>query len=145
VAHVEPSAHHPVSGGVVLVVAVGGAAGASLRVALAEVTPAGADFPWNTLLINVTGCALLALLPALDRVRAHPLLPPLLGTGLLGGFTTLSTWSEETHRLASDQRLATAAAYAVGTLALCLGAVALVDRFTTTTQRQVFGEEEGDL
>jgi fluoride exporter len=145
VAHVEPSAHHPVTVGVVLVVAIGGAAGACLRVALGELAPATAAFPWHTLLINVVGGALLALLPALDRVRDHPLLPPLLGTGLLGGFTTLSTWSADTHRLASDGRLDLATAYAVGTLALCLAAVALVDRFTTPTQRQVFDEEEGDL
>lgn len=139
------TAHHPLHGLVLLAVAVGGALGAMLRHAL---TVGGADatgFPWTTLGINVVGAFLLGLLPASRWVRRHPLLPPLLGTGMLGGFTTMSTWSEQTRALVSAGQVATAGAYAVGTVAACLAAVALADRFSSAASRAEFDEEEGDL
>lgn len=127
-------------------VAVGGAAGSSLRVAVGDLLPVReADFPWTTLAINVVGCALLALLPALHAVRDHPLLAPLLGTGLLGGFTTLSAWSQETHALVTGGRPVLAATYAVSTLVAGLGVVAVVRRWTTPGERDTFEAQEGDL
>ena len=130
---------------VVLVVAAGGAVGACLRVAVGHLAPtAEGAFPWPTLLVNVTGSALLALLPALPAVRRRPLLPPLLGTGVLGGFTTLSAWSQETYDLVVAGETALALAYAAGTLLACLAAVALVDRLTTREERTEFDRAEGD-
>ncbi len=127
-------------------VAVGGAAGAVARHLLAEAFPtAGEAFPWGTFGINVSGAFLLALLPAFAVVRRHELLPPLLGTGLLGGYTTLSTYSEQARHLLDVGQTGLATAYVVGTLAACLGAVAVADRFSTTAQRREFDEEEGDL
>jgi CrcB protein len=141
---------HPLHGIVLLAVAVGGAVGATLRHAVTLLGDAGPDagaggFPWTTLGINVAGAGLLALLPAAAWVRRRPLLPPLLGTGVLGGFTTLSAWSEETRALVVAGEVSAAGGYAVGTLAGCLAAVALADRFSSRTARAEFDEEEGDL
>lgn len=139
------SPRHPLHGSVLLAVSVGGALGALLRYSLTLAEPDDGGFPWTTFTINLVGAFLLALLPASARVRRHPLLPPLLGTGVLGGFTTLSTWSEQTRALVADGAVVTAAAYVVGTLAACLAAVAVADRFSTAASRAEFDEEEGDL
>ena len=130
---------------VVLMVAIGGAIGAVLRAVVGEVVPAPPhEFPWPTFGVNVGGSALLAFLPALDAVRRRPLLPPLLGTGVIGGFTTLSGWAQETHDLVDAGRPGVAATYALGTLVACLLVVALVDRLSTPAQRATFDAEEGD-
>jgi CrcB protein len=128
----------------VLAVAVGGALGALLRVAVGQVWPVEA-FPWSTLLVNVSGTAALALLPALAVVHRRPLLAPLLGTGVLGGYTTLSTASAEAVALGDDDRPLLALAYAALTLAACLVAVTLVDRLSTVEDRAEFDRDEGDL
>ena len=118
----------------VAAVAVGGAMGALLRWVLEEAFTAPADgFPWTTFAINVIGSGLLALLPGVAPVRARPALGALLGPGFLGGFTTLSTYSEETRALLDSGHLAVAAAYALGTLAGCLLAVLLADRLARPT------------
>jgi len=130
----------------VAVVALGGAAGAVARWALSEAFPDPAGgFPWTTFAVNVTGCLLLALLPALAVVRTSRVLPPLLGTGVLGGYTTLSTYAEQSRALLDAGEVTTAAAYVVGTLAACLVAVTLADRFSSALQRSWFEEREGDL
>lgn len=116
---------------VLVVVALGGAAGALLRYALDTLTstgPSAGAFPWTTFAINVVGSFLLGALPALPRVRRSPLLAPFLGPGVLGGFTTLSAVSEQTRSLLADERLVTAATYSGGTLVACLLAVAAAER-----------------
>ena len=128
----------------VLVVALGGALGAVLRVAVGQAWPVDV-FPWSTLLVNVTGSAALAALPALAVVRRQPLAAPFLGTGVLGGYTTLSTASGEAVSLADDGRPLLALVYAATSLAACLVAVALVSRATTPAARATFESEEGDL
>ena len=71
-------------------VAAGGALGALARYGLTEAFPdSPAGFPWTVFAINVAGSALLALLPVLAVVRRRPLLTPLLGPGVLGGFLSL--------------------------------------------------------
>lgn len=125
---------------------MGAAAGCLARFGLSELFPqAPDDFPWTTFLINVTGSALLALLPALAVVLDHHLLPPLLGTGVLGGYTTFSTYAEETRALLDQGETATAATYLTGTLAACLIAVALASRLSTRAQRRRLETEEGVL
>ena len=128
----------------VALVALGGALGALLRVAVGLLWPVE-DFPWSTLLVNVSGTATLALLPALAVVHRRPLLAPFLGTGVLGGYTTLSTASAEAVALGDGGDPALALLYAVLTLAACLVAVALVDRWSTPAQREEFDRDEGDL
>jgi len=119
-----------------LVVAVGGAIGAVARWALTEAFPASpGDFPWTTFVINVVGCALLASLPLVPAARNRWWVGLFLGTGVLGGFTTMSAASVETFLLLDGHHLATAAAYCVGTLAAALTAVLVVDRRVTLDDR----------
>jgi fluoride exporter len=107
-------AHLPV----VLSVSLGGGIGALARYAL--------DRPevWATLLVNLLGCALIGVLVVLTTEvwRTHPLVRPLLGTGVLGGFTTFSAYALDTHQLWSAGDRAAAAGYLVGTLLGCLAA-----------------------
>jgi CrcB protein len=128
----------------VLGVAVGGALGAVLRWWLGEAFPGDGGFPWTTFAVNVTGAAVLAGLPAFAAVRRHPDLAAALGPGLLGGYTTLSTYSEQTRALLADDQVVTGAAYALGTLAACLLVVAVISRFTTPEAREEFEAEGGD-
>lgn len=113
-----------------LLVALGGAVGAVLRWWLGDVAPAGGGFPWTTFAINVGGCFALACLPAAAAVRDRPAVAAALGPGLLGGYTTMSAYAEETRTLLADDRVMTAGAYAVGTLLVCLVAVLLAERLT---------------
>lgn len=127
-------------------VAVGGAIGASLRYGLTAWFPdAGSGFPWTTFTINLVGSFLLALLPALTVVRRNPRLPPFLGTGILGGFTTLSAYSEQARSLVAAGSVGLAGTYVFGTLLACIGAVAIADRFSNAPERDEFDAEEGDL
>ena len=110
--------------------ALGGALGAVLRWWIGDLGPDGHVFPWTTFAINVSGCFALACLPALAAVRDRPALAAGLGPGLLGGYTTMSAYAEETRGLLADDRVLTALAYAGGTLVFCLVAVALAERVT---------------
>ncbi|MBT2443438.1 CrcB family protein [Streptomyces sp. ISL-36] len=112
---------------VIGVVAAGGALGAAARygASLAWPTPAGA-FPWTTLLVNTSGCAAIGVLMVLvTEVAAppHPLVRPFLGTGVLGGFTTFSTYTLDTQRLLSAGDTARGVAYMGVTVATALAAV----------------------
>jgi CrcB protein len=107
-------------------VAVGGAIGASARYAVSLTWPAPEDgFPWGTFLVNAVGCGLIGVLMVLvsERGEAHPLVRPFLGTGVLGGFTTFSTYALEVSVLLERRQPGTAMAYAAGTLVAALGAV----------------------
>jgi CrcB protein len=126
-------------------VAIGGALGALARWALTEAFPPELDgFPWVTFVINVIGSFALAVLPAWERVRRDQTLAVALGPGVLGGFTTLSTYSEQTRALLGSDHTALAATYVVGTLAVCLAAVAVADHWSTLAERRLFAEEGGD-
>ncbi|WP_323794107.1 CrcB family protein [Nocardioides sp.] len=127
-----------------LAVAAGGAVGALLRHGLEMWVPDGAGFPWTTLAINVVGAFLLALLPALARVRRSPAWTVALGPGVLGGFTTLSAASEQARALLADERLAAASAYALGTLVACLAAVLLAGLLSARVEQDVVARAGGD-
>lgn len=114
---------------VVAAVAAGGAVGALARWGLTETFPSSTDaFPWTTFAVNVTGALALALLPALAAVRRSRTLAAGLGPGLLGGYTTLSAYSEQTRALLDHGETVTAGCYVLGTLAACLLVVALASR-----------------
>jgi fluoride exporter len=105
-------------------VALGGAVGAVLRVALAEWFPTHpGGLPWTTLTENVVGAFVLGvLLGALAARRAlAPRARALLGAGVLGSFTTYSTFAVETVALL-DRAPTTAIAYVVTSLGAGLGA-----------------------
>jgi CrcB protein len=133
----------PVRSGLLLT-AVGGALGALLRWGLGTLLPTGDGFPWTTLAVNISGSALLAALPLLSLVHRRPWLPLLLGTGFLGGFTTMSTFSVETVTLADSGQPGLAAGYVAATLVGSVAAVALVDRWTSAPARVEVDLLEGD-
>ena len=124
--------------------ALGGAVGAVLRWTLGEAVPDGSGFPWTTFGINITGSLVLAMLPWSAAVRHRPLLALALGPGLLGGYTTLSTYAEETRGLLADGATATALTYLLGTLAACLVAVSLASRLYPAAAGDEFEAEGGD-
>lgn len=108
-----------------LLVAGAGAVGVALRYGL-SVALGREGFPWVTLAINVTGSLLLGLL--LGLTAAHDPRPPVaavLGTGLLGGFTTFSTFSVEAVDLLREGRTGAALAYVVASVLAGVGAAAL--------------------
>ena len=129
---------------VYLAVALGGALGAVLRWALGDAVPDGAGFPWTTFVINVTGSLVLAWLPAIGAVRRRQVLAAALGPGVLGGYTTLSAYSEQARVLLADGQTATALLYLLGTLAACLVAVAAVSRLYPPASGDEFAAEGGD-
>jgi CrcB protein len=108
------------------VIAAGGVIGALARQGLwtAFPHPAG-SFNWTTLGINVAGCALIgALMTAITEVRhAHRLAGPFLGVGVLGGFTTFSTYIVQAQQSITAGAPATGLAYLAITLAAALLAV----------------------
>lgn len=102
------------------VVALGGAAGAGLRVAATATLPAATGgVPVATFVVNVTGAFLLAALLALllERGSSAGLARPLLATGLLGSYTTVSSVAVEVSLLARSGRWVVAGAYLAGTVA----------------------------
>ncbi|KOV64116.1 fluoride efflux transporter CrcB [Streptomyces sp. MMG1121] len=113
-------------GPVVAVVAIGGAVGATARYALtlAWPTPAGC-FPWATFWTNVIGCAVIGVFMVLitDVWAAHRLVRPFFGTGVLGGFTTFSTYAVDIRKLVESGRPGLWPAYLAGTLCAALAAV----------------------
>ncbi|MDQ2626196.1 MAG: CrcB family protein [Actinomycetota bacterium] len=108
---------------VVAVVALGGAMGACARYGIELAWPTPADgFPWATLAVNVSGCALMgALMVAITELWVgHWLLPPLLGTGVLGGYTTFSTFAGDVDTLAAAGHPVRALVYLIATPVLAL-------------------------
>jgi CrcB protein len=99
-------------------IGVGGALGASVRWGVNELVPA-TDLPWSTFLVNIVGCALLALVDW-STIRAD--LRAAAGTGFCGGLTTFSTFAVEAVVLADDGRLGVATTYVVASTLVGLGA-----------------------
>jgi CrcB protein len=112
----------------VLGVAAAGGLGAVARLVFDGVlrSRVRVGFPLGTTVINVTGSLLLGLVTGL--ALAHGLPPEwraVLGTGFLGGYTTFSTASYETVRLAQQRRYRAAFVNGVGMLVLALAAAGL--------------------
>lgn len=111
-----------------LLVALGGGAGALLRhlSGLAATRLLGPGFPWGTLFVNIAGSLAMGLLVVLlsERLGGRAL-PPLLMTGLLGGFTTFSSFSLDAMSLYERGRLAAAAAYVGGSVVFAIAGLAL--------------------
>ena len=101
---------------VIAAVAAGGAAGACARYSAELVwpTPAGA-FPWTTFMVNLTGCAVMGvvMVAITELWVGHRLLRPLLGTGVLGGYTTFSTFAGEVDTLTANGHPDSALLYVV--------------------------------
>lgn len=115
-----------------LLIALGGALGTLLRYGLALWLNAPAAHPGllahaGTMVANVAGSFLLVLLSEL--LSGHSMLGVdlrlVLGTGMMGGFTTYSTFNLETYRVLEHGDLPRAALYILTTVAGCLLAAAV--------------------
>ena len=113
-----------------ILVAVGGAIGASLRhlVNLASLRLVGPGFPWGTMAVNVAGCFAMGVFVELlaRRFNASNELRLFIGAGVLGGFTTFSAFSLDFAVLWERGAALSALAYAITSvigsiLALFLG------------------------
>ena len=123
------------------VVAAGGALGALARLGLATAWPhQPGQFPWATFVTNVTGCFLIGVLMVLitEVWSAHRLIRPFLGVGVLGGYTTFSTYTGDVQQLVAAGAARTGLVYLGGTLLAALLAVYLgiaVTRLLTRRRR----------
>jgi CrcB protein len=105
-------------------VAVGGAAGASVRWGVIEVASVEGRFPWATLVVNVVGCGVLGLVARRDRSVAM-----VLGVGVCGGLTTFSTLAIEIATLLNNGDAVLAVAYVAASLVLGVGAYAVASSY----------------
>jgi CrcB protein len=133
----DPQRGHSQHRAVLAAIAAGGAIGAAGRylIGLAWPTPAGA-FPVSTLAINLLGCALIGVLMVLitDVWSRQRLIRPFLGTGVLGGFTTFSTYAVDIQRLVAGAHMGAALLYLAATP---IGALLAVWVTASATRRLV--------
>ena len=110
----------------VLAIAAGGAVGSVLRFWMSTWVHsfAGRTFPYGTLTVNVVGCLAMGFLFVLfvDRLSDNNVLRAGILIGVLGGFTTFSSFSIETFNLIEQGAWVKAAANMTGSLLLCVGA-----------------------
>jgi CrcB protein len=109
-------------------IAVGGALGALGRYELAVAWPhTSGHFPWATFVTNVSGCFLIGILMVLitEVWSPHRLVRPFLGVGVLGGFTTFSTYAGDIQQLVAGGAARTGLLYLAATILSALAAVYL--------------------
>ena len=110
----------------VLAIAAGGAVGSVLRFWMSTWVHsfAGRTFPYGTLTVNVVGCLAMGFLFVLfvDRLSDNNVLRAGILIGVLGGFTTFSSFSIETLNLIEQGAWIKAVANMTGSLLLCVGA-----------------------
>lgn len=112
-----------------LLVALGGAIGSVARFWLTALSERlfGGEFPWGTIIANVSGSLLIGVVAALPVLGPRDLLGPLgrqfLMVGIMGGYTTFSSFSLQTLTMLQHGHLAKALANVAGSVALCLIAV----------------------
>lgn len=112
---------------ILVVIAAGGALGSLARWGTAEVLPhSPSQFPFSTFTVNVLGSFLLGVLMVfvLEVWPPTRYIRPFWGVGVMGGFTTFSTFMFDNHALATSGEVLLTAAYTVASVALVLLAVA---------------------
>ena len=107
---------------------VGGAVGAGIRIVLGQWWMSGSAFPWATFVINLTGAALLGALYGLTSGPRAGQLRLLLGTGLLGGYTTYSTFAVGSDGLILSDQLLLGVLYTIPTVALGIAGAFAAER-----------------
>jgi CrcB protein len=110
---------------VLAAIAAGGAIGSVARYGLAVALPhRPTQFPWATFTTNTAGCFAIGMLMVVvsDVLTGRPLLRPFLGVGVLGGFTTFSTYALDFQRMVDGGARGAAVAYLAGTVAAALAA-----------------------
>jgi CrcB protein len=109
---------------IVLAVALGGAIGATARYWLAGLIGRwiGTGFPWGTLAVNVLGCFVMGLLVEIMALKwsISPPMRAFLTVGILGGFTTFSSFALDTATLAARNDTVATAFYVAGSVALSI-------------------------
>ena len=118
-------------------IALGGAAGALLRVALSQsYTTASASWPWVTFAVNIAGAILLGYFVTRlqERLPLSAYRRPLLGTGFCGALTTFSTMQLELLRMVDADRYGLAAGYAATSVVLGYACVHLASALTRRTK-----------
>lgn len=111
-------------------VAIGGAIGSVARFWLTEISAKlwGGQFPWGTVIANVTGSFLIGFIAALPVMGPRDVLGAMgrqfLMVGIIGGFTTFSSFSLQTLTMLQHGHFGKAALNVGGSVALCLIAVA---------------------
>jgi len=110
----------------VLAIAIGGALGSVMRywVSTGVYGILGRGFPYGTLVVNVLGCLAMGVLFVLlvERASDNAVLRAGVLIGVLGGFTTFSSFSIETFNLIEQGAVLKAAANMATSLFVCLGA-----------------------
>lgn len=112
-----------------LFVALGGAIGAVGRFVVMSAVGhfAHAGFPWGTLTVNVLGAFVLGAVIELSALvwSPSPEIRAMVVVGMLGAFTTFSTFSMDLYYLLDRGAILNASAYAVGSVLVCLAAFSL--------------------
>jgi CrcB protein len=106
-----------------LLIGLAGALGTLARhgVGLWARSALGTTFPYGTLIVNVVGCFLIALVSelAISTTLISPTLRLMLTTGFMGGLTTYSSFNYETTNLLRDRAWATGLGNVIVTLVVC--------------------------
>ena len=104
----------------IAVTAAGGALGSVMRFLVSNwfVNRFGSGFPWGTFTINVSGAFVIGIVLQLAATRAgfSPYLRIFIATGILGGYTTFSTFAYETYGLGAEGLTIQSVAYAGGSI-----------------------------
>jgi len=123
-----------------LAVAIGGAVGGMARFWISGVVAhrIGERFPWGTLVVNFTGAALIGVAAGLFLARdlqsiAQPSLWAVLVVGVLGSYTTVSSFSLQTLALLRSGERARAVANVAASVSLCPGVAAATYLFVLWT------------
>jgi CrcB protein len=112
--------------GTVLAVGVGGGLGALARYYIAGwVQPRGAEFDWGILVVNITGGLLMGMIVEASALRLNlsPELRSFLTVGILGGYTTFSTFSLDSALMLQKGQYGPAAVYILGSVVLSIFAL----------------------
>jgi len=117
-----------------LIIGLGGALGSMLRFGVAlwidtavtnpGATKAGPIFPWGVIIVNITGCFVIGFIATISSTEGRLMISPLarqfIMIGILGGYTTFSSFSLQTLQLAQDGQWGAAAANVLLSVVLCL-------------------------
>ncbi len=113
--------------GVVFAVAVGGAVGSLARYFMAGAVQSAAwpGFPWGIFVVNITGGFFMGVIVEMGALKFHltPEIRAFLTVGILGGYTTFSTFSLDSALLIERGAYATAATYMIGSVVLSVAAL----------------------
>jgi CrcB protein len=115
--------HRRLQPDVLAAIAFGGAIGAAARFEVAQAIPAApGQFPWATFWANMSGSLVLGfvLILLLERFPPTRYLRPFLATGVIGAYTTMSTYLVETAILIKDGHVDTGLLYGIGSLVVGL-------------------------